>query len=77
MDIENAPMRAEPNEPKVGERCAEKQILWFQIVARRCTSMRQSCIESVRGGTSNLASMDRRTELVFFYRRAVGWLSEI
>ena len=50
MDIENAPMRAESNEPKVGESFAEKQILWFQMVARRCTSMRQSCRESVHGG---------------------------
>ena len=34
MDIENALIRAESNEPKVGESFAEKQILWFQMVAR-------------------------------------------
>ena len=33
MDIVRAPMRAEPNKPKLGESFAEKQSFWLQTVA--------------------------------------------
>ena len=38
-------MRAEPNEPKAGESFVEKQILWFQTVARCGRVVANLCVE--------------------------------
>ena len=54
IDIKSqAQMTAEPNEPKVGESFAEKQILSFQITAHQC-SIANLCVEGNLDLKSNI-----------------------